>query len=739
MKKKKDNRINLFGSGDDALDGLDELLDGVEEADVSLDEIMAEYSDQSRRFRKRSETQEVQPVMLRPQAREEEPGPRVVQFPGKREPPAKAKEAAPAEGGGPKAEKDAPPEADGEDKIIPIFDEPENPVKAGLDELLRRADEYADAMFHEEDNPDPDAELAEQYIPGTDEEEEEPPPRRFRWERKPRPEPEPPPDLPAAELAKRYTRGLNSLRLRTGLVGLLALVMVYVTLALEEVLPLPGLPAEYLPFVKIGLVAGLGLCALLSIDFLLKSLIAPFQRQMGMHTIAALGVLATLGDGIWFLTLGREGSVPYCAMSAVILFFYLRGDYKRRKGQRLNCKTAAASAQPYLVTRDEAKWNGRGTFSKHVGEPQGFGSQMQMADGAQRIYRRMAPVLLLACVLFALLGSVGKEEPKQFLWCLSVILTAASPLGGTLAFGGPFEKLTRRLSKSGAALAGWPGVDAMAGSSGILITDTDLFPPGSVTPNGIKIFGDFPADKVVGYTASLIRDSGSGLDKIFHDLLRAQGTIYRRTTDFCCYEGGGLSAVIRGEQVLVGSASFMALMEVGLPQGLNVKNAVFCAIEGELAGIFALNYTQPNNIRPALAALISNKVSPVLATRDFNIIPSMLRQRFKLPVEKMEFPPVERRVELSAPLQEYDPVIAAVLCREGLGPFSDAVVGGRRLRNTVRANAVLAVLASLAGILLAFYLTFVRAYFSLAPLNVLVFLVMWLVPILLISAGVDKY
>ena len=35
----------------------------------------------------------------------------------------------------------------------------------------------------------------------------------------------------------------------------------------------------------------------------------------------------------------------------------------------------------------------------------------------------------------------------------------------------------------------------------------------------------------------------------------------------------------------------MNLMEVPLPQGLNVKNAVFCAIDGELAGIFALNYT----------------------------------------------------------------------------------------------------------------------------------------------------
>ncbi len=746
MKKRKDNRINLFGAPDDTLTGLDKLLEGAEESEASLDEILAEFSDQSIRIQKRTENQEVQPVMLRPEPPKEEPDPRVVRFPkrkGAPEPPEEEE----IEEEGLEEELEPPvrtagkrvrPEPDGE-KVIPLWEEPENPVKAGMEDLLRRADEFSDAMFAGEDQQDPDADLAERYIPGTDEEEEARPPRKLLWERKPRPEPPPPPDLPPAELAKRFNRGLSSLRLRTSLTGLIALVMVLLTVALDRNIELPPSLAGHPEWLQWGLTGGLGLCVLLGMDLLLKSLIVPFQGQMGMRTIAALGVLATLGDGIWALTLERDGPMAYCALSAFIWFCYLWGEYKRRKGLRLSCKAASASSQPYLVTRDEAKWNGRGTFSKHAGTPRGFGSQIQMPDGAQLIYRRMAPVLLLAAALLALLASVGKGEPEMCLWALSVLLTAASPLGGTLAYGKPFELLARRLYKSNSAVAGWPGVEAMAGSSGILITDGDLFPPGSVSPNGIKIFGDFPADKVVGYTASLIRDSGSGLDQIFHNLLRAQGTIYRRTSDFCCYEGGGLSAVIRGEQVLVGSAAFMALMEVGLPQGLNVKNAVFCAIEGELAGIFALNYTLPNNIRPALAALISNKVSPVLATRDFNIIPAMLRQRFKLPVEKMEFPPVERRVELSAPLQEYDPVLAAVLCREGLGPFSDAVVGGRRLRGTVRFNGVLTVLASSVGILLAFYLAFVRAYASLSPLNVLVFLTMWLVPVLLTSAGVDRY
>ena len=68
--------------------------------------------------------------------------------------------------------------------------------------------------------------------------------------------------------------------------------------------------------------------------------------------------------------------------------------------------------------------------------------------------------------------------------------------------------------------------------------------------NGIKVFGDWSIEKVVGCTATLIRDSGSGLIKLFHDLLRAQGAIFRRADDLCCYEGGGLSANIRGELVL---------------------------------------------------------------------------------------------------------------------------------------------------------------------------------------------
>ena len=578
----------------------------------------------------------------------------------------------------------------------------------------------------------------EKLIPGTDVEEDEPEelPGRFRRPRRPEP---PPPDTAPQELARQYGKGLKVMRLRVILVFLLAAAALFQ-------LAVPAAGFVWLPpldgyQVQVWIAAGLlGAGILLSLDVLAAGIARMFRGRVGMDTLAALSGIFTMADAlILAVTQDREGQLPYSAAVLAGLFFLLHGTYHKKCGLRLSCRTASSVAEPYILTLDEGKWNGRDTYCKWSGEPHGFGSQIQMDDGAQRIYRVVCPVLLLACVLFSLLASYGVGKPQHLLWCLSATFTAAAAFGGALVYGRPFHKVARRLAQSGGALAGWPGMAQSRKGDRVLITDGDLFPPGYVELNGIKVFGDWSIEKVVGCTATLIRDSGSGLTKLFHDLLRAQGAIFRRADDLCCYEGGGLSANIRGEQVLVGSAAFMNLMEVRLPQGLHVKNAVFCAIDGELAGIFALNYTLPDVVFPALDSLMREKVGPVLATRDFNLIPSMLHQRFKLAADKMDFPPVERRRELSDPDQPHSETITAVLCREGLLPYADAVVGAKRLRWCARFGAVLTCVGSALGILLAYYLTAVDAYGSLSPLNLLIFLLFWVAPVWFLTSWVPRY
>ena len=718
-----------------AKDRDDQLNNGTPgEETFSLEEILAEFGGGTA---KKSWKEDTIPFPVVPREGKHTTPPRpgkVVAFPGG--PAEAAPEAAPKPPPKPKPPKppEPEPEAPEEDKVVDFPGEEgpatDNPLAEGLNRLIRRADDYAGRMFEEEGREnDEDVRRAEEFIPGTDEEE----PPADRRERKRRRQPPPAPDLPPAELAKRYGKGLKSLRLRTTLVFLLFLPALYLTLDLFPY------PSQLTPQMQVLALAGiLGAAMLLGLDVLFRGLFRLLRLEMGMDTLLVFACAATLADALTMYRLDpRDGQMPYCAAAVLGIFFLMLGTGRKRRGQRLACRTAASASEPYLVTLDEGKWNGWDTYCKWSGTPAGFGRQMQAADGAERIFFRICPLLFIACLLLSIVASVGCRAPERLLWCLSAMLIASTSLSGALCYGLPWLSLTRRLSQLGAAIAGWDGVTA-TGGSGILLNDADFFPPGCVSLNGIKVFGDFPVDKVVSNTATLIRDSGSGLEKIFHDLLRSQGCVYRRSSDFCCYEGG-LSAVIRDQQVLVGSAAFMHLMEITLPQGLNVKNAVFCAIDGELAGIFALNYTLHGTLEPSLNSLIRNRIVPVMATRDFNLIPAMLRQRFKLPVDKMEFPPVERRMELSGQDQAHSDILTAVLCREGVAPYAEAVVGATRLRRAVRLSAVLAGLGAVAGLLLAFYLTFVGAYVSLSASNLLIFLVMWLIPTPLIAGTVNKY
>ena len=610
--------------------------------------------------------------------------------------------------------------------------------------LLRKADHYADHMYDQAE-PDEETRRAEKYIPGVDREEA---PREVRPSRRPRlrmvRKKELPPDTPPGRLAALYAKGLKGQTRRARFALLLGL------LAAACSLELPFVPWAELAEWTAGFGLTLYRCRALILTalLLLTGLVCYEIPAAGAKQLFTLKPRAesilffawafTLLDGAASALLEDRGDcLPYSAVTALGLAFALRGTNCRRRGDRLSAKAAAQARSPYVVARDEKLWSNKPTYTKASGSSVGFGSRLQAEDGGQRAYRVAAPLLLLGCLLCAVLASVGQEAPERLLWSASACFTAAGAWPALTAFGLPYRKLAERLHHAGAALAGWMGA-ARCGQGGVIVTDGDLFPTGSVTVAQVKVFGSTATEKVVGYTASMLRAMDCGLTRTFHDLLRTQGALYRDVAGLEWHEGGA-SGVIRNQEVLVGTAAYMHLMEVTLPPGHNIKNAVFCAIGGQLAGMFLLHYAMSDAVNPSLSALMRAGLAPVLATRDPNLIPALLEQKFKLPVDKLEFPPVQRRLELSGREREEDGEPVALLSREGLGVYCDALVGGRRLRQAVRWGLVFTLAGAVIGLCLTFYLTSIGAYASLTVTNFLVFMAAWLVPEILIANWVNQY
>lgn len=622
-----------------------------------------------------------------------------------------------------------PPEGSGEAaELVDITPEGlGDRLAARVSGLTARMDHYADHMY-DQARPDKQTRKAEQHIPGVDREEEPERPVRVWRMRIPR---KTPADAQPRALAGRYRAGLAGRRARVTLSMLLSALCAWLSSPLWEQ---AGGRTAWQGWGSVMLLAAV---SLLCGDVMLRGIGRLLGLRPRVETLAALAALFTLADGL-YLALGHGRSGLSCApVSALGLSLALWGDYLHRRGDWLSARTAAQVRRPYRVTLDERTWSGRPTYTKWSGTAVNFGLQLQMEDGAQRAYAIAAPLLILGCVLCALLSGTAAADWGAFLWTGSVTFTAAAAWPGMLLYSLPYGRLARRLADGGAALAGWPGV-GRCHARGILMGDGDLFPPGTVRVSNIRVFGDTTVEKVVAYTATMLRLMDCGLTRTFHELLRAQGAFYREVSGLRCHEGGA-SGIIRNREVLVGTAGFMHMMDVALPQGLHVGHAIFCAIDGELAGIFALHYAMGQSVNPCLSTLMANHIAPVLATRDPNLIPAFLGQKFKLPVDRMEFPPVDRRLELSAREQDHDETPVALLSREGLGPYCDAVVGGTRLRRATRWGVLISMVGTLVGVAITFYLSYAGAVDSLRATTFLVFMGLWLVPILLLSSWVNRY
>lgn len=446
-------------------------------------------------------------------------------------------------------------------------------------------------------------------------------------------------------------------------------------------------------------------------------------------SLSAAAALLDCAAVIWLPQ--RSDAALYALPACVGLFFGLWGCAQREKARWDTFRTAALDdAPPYLVTDLDIG------ACKQPGRVPGFWTDAEKPSLSEVWQAALLPVVFAASVVFAILGSVGQGRGADFLLNWSAILAASAALMLPLTDALPAARLAKRLQKAGCAVAGCAGAQRISRKRSVVVTDQDLFPPGTVSLNGVKLFGE-EMPKAVSYAASLARASGCGLRRLFDNLLVSEGGTLEPLDDFSFYQEGGFSAGIRGESVLLGTASFMRKMDVRLPSGLNLRTGVFLSVDRELAAVFAVKYKPSDNVDWALRLLRKNKIQPILASRDPNVNPGLLKRKFTAKV-KVEYPTLSDRVAFSEQ-ETAQGRPRALLLREGLLPYAETVAGSRRLRRAVRSGTALTLLASVSGSLLSFYLTGLGSYALMEPLRLLAFSLLWTVPVFLLDHIAGRY
>lgn len=478
-----------------------------------------------------------------------------------------------------------------------------------------------------------------------------------------------------------------------------------------------------------------------------------FSQMLAMLTSALLGSYALL-DGAADLLKGRftmntmmmmtfiaccvdvgfclnELRVPCCAAFSLEMVMALWQRYEKRTTEIGQMDTMRKATRLNSVVKVKDFYEGRPGFLRSEGQVEDFMDNYDQTTGPEKAQYAYIFISFLACIGIAVLSGM-RHGVSMGVRIFATSLLVATPASFFVALTRPMAVLERRLHMVGTVLCGWKGVKGLSGRAVFPLKDADLFPKGSAKLNGVKFYGDRNPDEVVEYAAALINRNGGTLVPVFKQLLDSrQGRTYD-VVNYRDYERVGIGGEVCDEPVLLGSMTFLQDMGVEIPEGTMVNQAVYCAIDGQLCAVFAINYAKARASAAGIVSLCGyRKLTPVMLCEDFMLSESFLRSKFSVNTRRIAFPTREVREELAARKPDEDAVSLALITQEGLASYAYAVAGARVLRTACRIGLAIHMLGGILGMLVMLALGFLGATYLLTPLNVLLYQLVWMIPGLL--------
>ena len=471
--------------------------------------------------------------------------------------------------------------------------------------------------------------------------------------------------------------------------------------------------------------------ALLGSERLMEGIIAPFKGRFSLDTMLVLTFIICIADGVFCL---QQVRVPYCAAFCLEMTMALWAEYQRRNTEMAQMDTLRKAVRLNRVALARDCCKGRPGVYVADGEVDDFMEVYNRTPAPEKAVNLYALLVFLASGAIAVFVGLNKGLSDALqIWSAAVL--AAMPVSIFVSQSRPAAIVERRLHRAGAVLCGWQGTKALKGKIAVPLTDSDLFPSGTMKINGVKFYSQRDTDQTIAYTAALMTVAQTGLAPIFEQLLDSRNGLHYAVENYRVYSVGGIGGEVRGESVLVGTQPFLQEMGVELPEGARVNQAVYAAIDGELCGVFALSFGKLKGVSAGLSALCGcRKVMPILHSDNFLLNESFIRAKFGVRTRRFFFPNYEERVPVTAWRENPgESIPCALTTQDSLAAPAFAITGAKALRGASIAGAVIHMLGGIVGLLAVAALILVDAGHLLTPTNLLLFELIWTVPGLLVT------
>ena len=546
---------------------------------------------------------------------------------------------------------------------------------------------------------------------------------------------QPPPEPEDAEVemeprqaARHYAGQMPSIRLRAIVAGAVCVLLVWISLSFGFGWPLPGSLEEKGRAAALVCLAGQITVMLLGLDIATSGVMSLLRGRPGAESMIVLSGLAALLDtAAVAVTNNASRGLPFTVLSSLSVVFALWGAWLNGRGYYDSFMTCFHIKDPTVITAEELpELEEKGLISARRSSA-GFIRRSEEPGPAESLAARAFFPMAGACLALALALSLGSRDTGAFFHVFSLLTGLCAGFGWLFAYPLLFAITARHLLYNGAAVAGWSGARQIGECRHLVLSDSDIFPEDTVEITGIRILNKADAEKVISAAGSMLITAGTGTAAVFTELLRQQNAALRQVEDFTVGEGGA-KGTVDGSEVRVGTAGFMHLSGVKIPDRLKEDNALYTAIDGELAGVFRLNYRPTAGVQRALYVLRRGHRKPIFAIRDFNVDPLMLQREFDVSTEGFRFPTFPERYSISGANEGGDTPPAGIMGQEGLEPLVDLYESGSALYRFGRICTWACLGSAALGAILVLAPCWTGNWASVSAARMLLYMLLWLLP-----------
>ena len=362
-------------------------------------------------------------------------------------------------------------------------------------------------------------------------------------------------------------------------------------------------------------------------------------------------------------------------------------------------------------------------------------------DFSENLSRVLAPICLLASAAVSAAGYFLSEDPNLFaaLTAFSALTAVCSPLTASIAASMPLARMSKKLHKDGAMIAGYDGADELSDVSAVVLSASDLFTPKDVTLFSVKPFAEKRIDEALLDAASLVCSTESTLSGIFSNIIQGQKNLLRPVENIVYEDGMGLSAWVNKKRVLIGNRALMQHYGVDTPSKdfeakycRDHRDILYLANSGELSAMFVLGYSANEDVEDMLEDLEDQNIALVVNTNDPNVNAEKICRLYDFPMEDIRIVPAQAREALleyqaereTAPAQAAHMGTAASLVSTVCASYS------------TRTAVILATMIQFIGVILGYAVlalfVFTGAISQLNPDLIAVYMLIWAVLVMLI-------